>query len=232
MTLRRTINKAEEKQSNIDARKNELKLISFTNLLIETSKYLTTNHSGYTYGFEPICDNKSRKNIGAYTGAVVIIVGDIIKNDYILKFIEILGGMGNMDSVCGIDNYWSCFKEFGTDYSNMNYATLKEVIDNLNTKHSQSYGDVGSAGVCLTSDTMKLNIIFWNLFLCALDDEIYNEQLPIVIELAHCLNLDEYILRDICRAVEYVLSGKKLSPNCDLQCDTIECAKFFLGKEE
>ena len=90
----------------------------------------------------------------------------------------------------------------------------------------------GNNIVYVSLDEFRLYIIFWNLFLLTLDDDIYNEQLPLVIELAHCFKLDEHIMRDLCRGVEYVLSGKKLSSDCDLQCDTVECAKFFLGKEE
>ena len=74
--------------------------------------------------------------------------------------------------------------------------------------------------------------IFWNLFLCAIDDDIYNEQLPNVVELAHYLDFDEPMMRDWCRAVEYVLAGNKLSEDCDLECETVEGARFFLHKEE
>ena len=74
--------------------------------------------------------------------------------------------------------------------------------------------------------------LFWNLFLCAIDDDIYNEQLPNVVELAHYLDFDEPMMRDWCRAVEYVLAGNKLSEDCDLECETVEGARFFLHKKE
>lgn len=75
-------------------------------------------------------------------------------------------------------------------------------------------------------------IIFWNLFLVAMDDDIYNEQLATVAELAACFGFDEPMMRDWCRAVEYVFAGNKLSEDCDLECETVEGAKFFLHKEE
>ena len=73
--------------------------------------------------------------------------------------------------------------------------------------------------------------LFWNLFLLALDEDIYNEQLSNVIEFAHYLDFDEPMLRDWCRAVEYVMNGNKLSENCDFKCETLEGARFFLHKE-
>lgn len=78
----------------------------------------------------------------------------------------------------------------------------------------------------------KHYIIFWNLFLAAMDDDIYNEQLATVAELAACFGFDEPMMRDWCRAVEYVFAGNKLSEDCDLECETVEGARFFLHKEE
>lgn len=80
-------------------------------------------------------------------------------------------------------------------------------------------------------DNRKYYNIFWNLFIIALDDDIYNNQLSNVIELAHYWNFNEPMLRDWCRAVEYVMNGNKLSKNCDFECETVEGAQFFLHKE-
>ena len=70
--------------------------------------------------------------------------------------------------------------------------------------------------------------IFWNLFLTALDEEIYNSQLSNVIDLAYMLNFDENMIRDWCHAVEYVLNGNHLNENCNLHCDTDAGRWFFL----
>ncbi len=83
---------------------------------------------------------------------------------------------------------------------------------------------------CNTSRHVYYNI-FWNLFLIALDDEIYNEQMMNVVELAYFFDFDAPMLRDWCRAVEYVIDGNKLSENCDFECETVEGARFFLHKE-
>ena len=68
--------------------------------------------------------------------------------------------------------------------------------------------------------------------LLAIDDDIYNKQLSNIIELAHYFDFDEPMMRDWCRAVEYVLAGNKLSEDCDLECETVEGARFFLHKKE
>ena len=65
----------------------------------------------------------------------------------------------------------------------------------------------------------------------SLDDDIYNEQMPNVADLAFIFGFDEHMMRDWCRAVEYVLSCNRLSENCDLHCDTVEGAKFFLHEK-
>lgn len=79
---------------------------------------------------------------------------------------------------------------------------------------------------------VKYYNIFWNLFVIAIDDDAYNEQLSNVIELADYWDFDEPMMRDWCRAVEYVLAGNKLSEDCDLACETVEGARFFLHKKE
>lgn len=78
---------------------------------------------------------------------------------------------------------------------------------------------------------VKYYNIFWNLFIIALDEDAYNNQLSDVIELAHYWDFDEHMLRDWCRAVEYVMNGNKLSENCDFECETVEGARFFLHQE-
>ena len=78
---------------------------------------------------------------------------------------------------------------------------------------------------------VKYYNIFWNLFIIAIDDDAYNEQLNNVVELANYWDFDEPMMRDWCRAVEYVLAGNKLSEDCDFECETVEGARFFLHKK-
>ena len=73
-------------------------------------------------------------------------------------------------------------------------------------------------------------IIFWMLFTTAIDDEIYNKELSGIIDLAYCLDFNEAMIRDWCRAIEYVLAGNHLSNDCNLVCESEEGNQFFLHK--
>lgn len=73
-------------------------------------------------------------------------------------------------------------------------------------------------------------IIFWMLFTTAIDDEIYNNELANIIDFAYCLDFNEAMIRDWCRAIEYVLAGNHLSEDCDLKCESEEGKQFFLHK--
>lgn len=97
------------------------------------------------------------------------------------------------------------------------YRNHSEIIDNI-------IPELGT--------NAQMYSLFWNLFLTAIDDEIYNSQLSRVIDLAFKFHFDEHMIRDWCRAVEYVLNGNRLSENCNLHCDTIEGGWFFLRDEK
>lgn len=73
-------------------------------------------------------------------------------------------------------------------------------------------------------------IIFWMLFTTAIDDEIYNNELAGIIYLAYNLDFSEEMIRDWCRAIEYILAGNRLNENCDLECESEEGKRFFLHK--
>ncbi len=174
-----------------------------------------------------------------------IIIAGNKNSDYVKTFEQIMFSFGDFCEV-------NCVKWLYSDKGNYNdLKGLKVAIDKYNSEDTRPFGSnctnyryyspntigglMNGRDTCyaiIKSMDYKIYITFWNLFLCSLDDDIYNEQISLVIELAHCFQLDEHIMRDLCRGVEYVLSGKKLSPDCDLQCDTVECARFFLGKEE
>ena len=73
--------------------------------------------------------------------------------------------------------------------------------------------------------------VFWNLFLLAIDDKIYNEEAENVADLAAIYHFTPEMMEDWCNAVNYVLSGKRLSKDCDLICKTEAGKKFFLHQK-
>ena len=74
-------------------------------------------------------------------------------------------------------------------------------------------------------------LIFWLLFAAAVNDEIYNNELPSIVDFAYCLEFNEKMIGDWCCAVDYLLSGNRLSETCNLQCESPEGASFFLHKK-
>jgi hypothetical protein len=70
--------------------------------------------------------------------------------------------------------------------------------------------------------------IFWMLFSAAVNDEIYNYELPNIIDLAYCFDFDEKLLRDWCKAVNFVATNGKIDKNSPLKLETETGKKFFL----
>lgn len=135
------------------------------------------------------------------------------------------------------DKWWSAFLQ--SDCYNLN--KLENILNEIEAIDGRTFESCyciaatehkrKSAYMCNKAE-MEFYIIFWNLFLIALDDSLYNDQLPVIAELASYFGFDEPMMRDWCRAVEYVFAGNKLSEDCDLECETVEGARFFLHKEE
>ena len=73
--------------------------------------------------------------------------------------------------------------------------------------------------------------VFWNLFLLSIDDNIYNNEAENVADLAAIYHFTPEMMEDWCNAVNYVLSGKRLSKDCDLICKTEAGKKFFLHQK-
>ena len=73
--------------------------------------------------------------------------------------------------------------------------------------------------------------VFWNLFLLSIDDNIYNNEAENVADLAAICYFTPEMMEDWCNAVNYVLSGKRLSENCDLICKTEAGKIFFLHQK-
>lgn len=69
-------------------------------------------------------------------------------------------------------------------------------------------------------------LIFWLLFGAAANDEVYNNELSNIVDLAYCFDFDEKILRDWCKAVTFVATNGKIDKN-QLKLETAEGNKFF-----
>ncbi len=110
------------------------------------------------------------------------------------------------------------YGDYGASYSML----LKCMLERINEQSCIDY----------YWQNAKYYNIFWNIFLLTVDDEIYESQLNNVAELAAYFNFDEAMMRDWCRAVEYVLAGNEFSKDCDFECETVEGLKFFLHRDE
>lgn len=92
------------------------------------------------------------------------------------------------------------------------------------------YGFIGNC-VQICNYQLIDNIVFWNLFILSLDEKIYENEIAKVVDLAYCLGFNEAMMRDWCRAVEYVLAGNRLSEDCDLKCETADAKQYFKHEE-
>ena len=73
-------------------------------------------------------------------------------------------------------------------------------------------------------------LIFWLLFAAAVDDEIYNNELSSIADLAYCLEFTEKMVGDWCCVVDFILSGNHLDENCNLPLESPEGISFFLHR--
>lgn len=71
-------------------------------------------------------------------------------------------------------------------------------------------------------------LVFWLLFSASVDDEIFNNELSNIVDLAYCLGFDENLIRDWCKVVAFVIGGGILSEQSPLQLETAEAKLFFL----
>ena len=74
-------------------------------------------------------------------------------------------------------------------------------------------------------------LIFWLLFSASACDEIYNNELSNIVDLAYCLGFDEKLMRDWCKAVAFVINGGQLAENSPIQLETAEGKQFFLHQK-
>ena len=237
MTLRATPKEeipAEETSKKIES---AMKINSFTQMVKRTQSYLQM--------VIEILDGGSRFPPNGSIGCPILLIGKMDEsNPYGSAFREIFeykcilrfNGPGDNKSEVTTDTWWSVFTQ--SDYGNLD--KLESIFDKLEDSYNgyciariMSWWSGGYSYIRTNKITeLKYYIVFWNLFLSTLDDSLYNEQFPIIADLAYYFGFDEHMMRDWCRAVEYVLSGNQLSETCDLHCDTVEGAKFFLHSED
>ena len=74
-------------------------------------------------------------------------------------------------------------------------------------------------------------LIFWLLFSAAANDDIYNNELSNIVDLAYCFDFNEKMMRDWCKAVTFMAANGKLDKDSPLQLETAEGKKFFLNAE-
>lgn len=74
-------------------------------------------------------------------------------------------------------------------------------------------------------------LIFWLLFSASIDDEIYNNELSNIVDLAYCLGFDENLIRDWCKVVAFVVNGGQLDEKSPIQLETAAGNAFFLHKK-
>lgn len=74
-------------------------------------------------------------------------------------------------------------------------------------------------------------LIFWLLFGAAANDDIYNNELSNIVDLAYCFDFNEKMLRDWCKAVKFMAENGKLDKNSGFQLETAEGKKFFVDSE-
>ena len=73
-------------------------------------------------------------------------------------------------------------------------------------------------------------LIFWLLFAAAVNDEIYNNELPTIADFAYCLEFNEKMMGDWCVVVDYLLSGNHISEASKLPLESPEGISYFLHK--
>lgn len=76
---------------------------------------------------------------------------------------------------------------------------------------------------------LKNALVFWSLFLAAIDDEFYENEIDMISDLASALKFTPEMILDWSNAVKYVLEGNVLSKSCDLKVNTNEAKRFFLS---
>lgn len=188
--------------------KENMKITKFKVMIEETHKYLENEKQGNTY---------------ALLSYYPTFIDKYIENEYVQVI--------RTQLMCTPSEIKQCA------------GTLKVVNNELEYIHLNSpFIDIMSVGTLIRNDDGELSeaipllsldrniLIFWLLFLAAIDENLYNNELSSIVDFAYCLKFDEPMIRDWCNAVKYVLEGNHLNENCDLQCVTDSGKEFFLHR--
>ena len=95
----------------------------------------------------------------------------------------------------------------------------------------QMYRDIKSKPGSDKNFNEFYRLVFWLLFSASIDDEIYNNELSNIVDLAYCIGFDEKTIRDWCKVVVFVVSGGQLDEKSPLQLETAAANSFFLHKK-
>ena len=71
------------------------------------------------------------------------------------------------------------------------------------------------------------DVIFWNLLAVTLDENVYEKNINKIIDLAYMFEFSEAMIKDWCRAVEFVLSGDFKEDFEQLNFETAEANQYF-----
>jgi len=71
-------------------------------------------------------------------------------------------------------------------------------------------------------------LIFWLLFSASACDEVYNNELSNIVDLAYCVGFDVSLMRDWCKVVAFVINGGQLDDKIPLPLATAAANAFFL----
>lgn len=76
------------------------------------------------------------------------------------------------------------------------------------------------------------DVIFWNLLAVTLDENVFETNINKIIDLAYMFEFSEAMIKDWCRAVEFVLSGDFKEDFEQLNFETAEANQYFKRCEE
>ena len=95
----------------------------------------------------------------------------------------------------------------------------------------QYYMDIKYRSADKTGIMTFRRLIFWLLFGAAVNDDIYNNELSNIVDLAYCFDFNEKMLRDWCKAVSFFAANGKLDKDSPLTLETSEGRKFFVNSD-
>lgn len=123
-----------------------------------------------------------------------------------------------------------CFyAEDSTEYDRVLYGLSSLEDSNITLKTHNVYG---YSSDIFNSVKIKQAIIFWSLFLTAVDKDFYDNELNTIADLANMLHFTEDMMEDWAKAVMYILDGNMFSEDMDIEFKTQEANAFFKKAEK